>query len=164
MECFSYMYYCYYYYHFSSRVWLLYVHTPGAHRAQRDGIVSLETGVIGGWGPPRGYWESNSDPLEERPVQKSIHNESVIGNLMGRELCSTDTLHFLPHSRHEHIPESQRFGGFIQLWKLCLTSGPEIRPSVIQLEAQANLFSLFFLFLFFFVSPPPLLLCCVLGF
>lgn len=42
--------------------------------------MSLETGVIGDCGPPRGYWESNSDPLEERLVQKSIHNESVIGN------------------------------------------------------------------------------------
>lgn len=38
--------------------------------------MSLETG---GCGLPYGYRESNSDPLEEQLVQKSIHNESVIG-------------------------------------------------------------------------------------
>lgn len=54
------------------------------------------------------------------------------------------------------FPEARGSGVLFNFGKLCLTSGPEIRPSVIQLEAQANLFSLFFLFLFFFV--PPLLL------
>lgn len=48
-------------------------------QSPEEGIVSLETGVIGGCGLPYGYRESNLDPLEEQPVQKSIHNESVIG-------------------------------------------------------------------------------------
>lgn len=37
-------------------------------QSPEEGIVSLETGVTGGCGLPYGYWESNSDPLEEQPV------------------------------------------------------------------------------------------------
>lgn len=48
-------------------------------QSPKEGIVSLETGVIGSSGLPYAYKESNSDPLEEQPVQKSSHNESVIG-------------------------------------------------------------------------------------